>query len=257
MSEITARQAPKSLDYYLYHGLYPGVYHDNLNPTSFYSNYLQTYVERDVRQILQIKDLSAFQLFIRLCAARVGQIFNAVSLSNEVGVSSNTIQHWLSVLEASFVIFRLQPYFENFGKRLIKSPKIYFTDVGLATYCLSISEQSQIARDPLRGQLVENLMVADLIKHFENKGLPAPCYFYRDSNQNEVDVLIQQGRQLIPIEIKSSKTFHPDFLKGIQYFRDLVRERCQEAYLIYAGEREQTIQGTHVINFLNTKRVIK
>ena len=257
ISELPATLQSQDLDFYLYQGMYPRVHYDALSPTQFYGHYLQTYVERDVRQMVNVKDLSKFQHFIKLCASRIGQIFNATSVSCDLGVSSNTVHHWLSILEASFIIFRLQPYFENFGKRLIKSPKIFFTDVGLATYCLDIHKQEQLMRDPLRGNLAENFIISEILKHRVNCGVASPCYFYRDSNQNEVDLLIKEGSLLIPIEIKSSKTFHEDFLKGLVHFQNLVSSRCQKGYLIYAGVREQQIHDFAVINFQHTKKIME
>lgn len=147
------------------------------------------------------------------------------------------------------MIFRLQPYYENFGKRIIKSPKLYFVDVGLATYCLDIHTQSQLARDPLRGNLVENFVISEIIKYRANQGLEANLYFYRDSNQNEVDILIKQANKLIPIKIKSSKTFHPDFLKGLKYFKEIAAQRTSEGFLIYAGVQQQRIHDFYVLNF--------
>ncbi len=255
LSELPMELQNQDLDYYIYHGMYPRIYSDQLEPTKFYRNYLQTYIERDVRKMVNIKDLSLFQRFIKLCASRVGQLFNASNISNELGVSSNTVQHWLSILEASFVVYRLQPYFENFGKRMIKSPKLYFTDVGLATYCLDIHKQEQLARDPLRGNLVENFVMSEFIKHRTNRGLESNSYFYRDSNDHEVDLLIKSGHQLIPIEIKSSKTFHPDFLKGLHYFQDVAKDRFTRGFLIYAGEREQRIQDFFVTQFTHIKQI--
>lgn len=243
------------LDSYIYQGMYPRVYQDKLDPTKFYRNYLQTYVEKDVRQLINIKDLSTFKHFIKLCASRVGQLFNANNLSNELGISSNTVNHWVSILEASFLVYRLQPYFENFGKRIIKSPKLYFTDVGLATYCLDIHNTTQLARDPLRGQLVENFIIMEIIKHRVNQGLEPSCYFYRDSNQHEVDLILKRGHELIPIEIKGSKTFHPDFLKGLTYFQGLVKERAPFGYLIYSGTHEQKIQNNWVKHFSSVKSI--
>jgi len=258
LSELPATQQHQDLNYYLYQGMYPRVHQEqhHVSPTKFYRNYLKTYVERDVRQLINLKELSMFQRFIKLCASRIGQLFNASNISNELGVSTTTIHHWLSILEASFLIYRLQPYFENFGKRIIKSSKIYFTDVGLASYCLDIHTPEQLARDPLRGNLVENFIVLEIIKHHVNQGLEPNCYFYRDSNQHEVDLLIKNGHELIPIEIKASKTFHPDFLKGLRYFKEIAHDRCPFGFLIYAGDREQTIHMNHVRNFSHTKSII-
>ncbi len=255
LAELPLSLQNENLDYYLYHGMYPAIYHDQLEPTKFYRNYLQTYVERDVRQMIHIKDLSRFQHFIKLCASRVGQLFNASHISQALGVSSNTVHHWLSILEASFVIYRLQPYFENFGKRMIKSPKLYFTDVGLATYCLDIHTEAQLPRDPLRGSLVENFVISEFMKHRANKGLESNAYFYRDSNQHEIDLLMKRGHDLIPIEIKSSKTFHPEFLKGLHYFKGIAPSRFKTGYLIYAGDQEQRIHDFFVTHFSHIKNI--
>lgn len=255
LSELPKKFLNKEINDYLYQGMYPRVYQDNLDPTKFYRNYLQTYVERDVRQLINVKDLSVFQHFIKLCASRVGQLFNANNISNELGVSSNTVNHWLSILEASFLIYRLQPYFENFGKRIIKSPKLYFTDVGLATYCLDIHTPEQLARDPLRGQLIENFVILEIIKHRMNQGLEPSCYFYRDSNQHEIDLILKLGHELIPIEIKGSKTFHPDFLKGLTYFQEIVKERAPHGFLIYSGTHEQKVKNNWVKHFSHTKAI--
>lgn len=255
LSELPIAHQNQPLDYYLYHGMYPRIYNDGLNPTKFYRAYLQTYVERDVRQMINIKDLATFQIFIKLCASRVGQLVNANSLSHEIGVSAHTVTQWLSILEASFIIFRLQPYFENFGKRLIKSAKLYFTDVGLASYCLDIHSPNLLARDPFRGALTENLMITEFIKHRENAGMEPNCYFYRDSNQREVDLIIKKGHELIPIEIKSSKTFHPSFLKGLHYLKSITENRVKQGYLLYTGEHEQSINDLNVVNFHNIKKI--
>ena len=159
------------------------------------------------------------------------------------------INNWVSILEASFLVFRLQPYFENFGKRVIKSPKLYFNDVGLAAYLLDISSVEQIARDPLRGGLFENLVISELIKSRYNKGLEPNIYFYRDSNHREVDVLFKSGNNLIPIEIKSSKTFNIDFIDSINYFKKLSESRSPTGILIYAGEQEQRIGSTYAVSY--------
>lgn len=255
LSELSEHLPVQTLDDYLLTGMYPRVYKNNLNPTKFYRDYVQTYIERDVRKMINLKDLDLFQKFLKLCAGRIGQIFNKQNLSNELGVSSSTVSNWLSVLEASFLVFSLPPYFENFGKRMIKSPKLYFTDVGLAAYLLDIHTPQQLARDPLRGQLVENLVISEFLKNQFNRGFEAGLYFYRDSNQNEVDLLFKSGNQLIPIEIKSSKTFHHDFLKGIKYFQSIVPDRMPFGMLIYAGEQEQKIEFTHLFNYKSMKKI--
>ncbi len=256
IAELAQQKIDFTLDGYLFHGMYPRIYKDTLNPTKFYRDYTQTYIERDLRQMINIKDLSLFQHFLKLCAGRIGNIFNSHSMSNELGVSYHTINNWLSILEASFLIFRLQPYFENFGKRVIKSPKIYFTDVGLATYLLDIHSIEQISRDPLRGGLVENLVISEFIKYRLNKGYEPSFYFYRDSNNNEIDLIFKMGNKLIPIEIKASRTFHPDFIDGIKYFQKIAGERSSRGVLIYAGDHEQKVNETDVFNFKHIKVLI-
>jgi predicted AAA+ superfamily ATPase len=236
-------------DDYLFHGFYPGIYREKRDPTIAYRSYFETYIERDLRQLSQIKDLTLFQRFVRLCAGRIGQLFNASHLSNEVGVSVPTIKSWLSILSASYVLMTLPPFFENISKRLVKSPKIYFYDVGLAAYLLGLEQPHQLSRDPLRGALFENLVLMELVKARFNRGLDPNLFFYRDSHQNEVDVVFQSGSLLIPIEIKSSKTFHHEFLKGLKYFKKLFPERIHNGFLIYDGQIEQQIQGFTVQNF--------
>jgi predicted AAA+ superfamily ATPase len=249
IAELSALNLSFSLNEYSWHGMYPRIYKDNIDSTKFYRDYVQTYVERDVRKMINIKDLALFQQFLKLCAGRIGQVLNSHSLSNELGISYHTVLSWLSILEASFLIFRLQPYFENFGKRIIKSPKLYFTDTGLASYLLDIHHVTQMERDPLRGSLAENFVVTEFIKNRLNQGFEPSFYYYRDSNQNEVDLLYKSGQFLFPIEIKSSQTFNSHFLKGLAYFKQLVGDRCPRGVLIYAGEQEQITTDFKVFNF--------
>jgi predicted AAA+ superfamily ATPase len=164
-----------SVDDWLLHGFYPRIYDQKLDPNKAYRNYFETYIERDLRQLIQIKDLHLFQKFIRLCAGRTGQLLNVSSLSNDVGVSVFAVSAWLAILQASYVVFLLEPYFENVGKRLIKAPKLYFYDVGLATYLLGVGDKRQLERHPLRGNLFENLVVQELVKNRYNRGLDHPC----------------------------------------------------------------------------------
>lgn len=255
LSELPKEIGAHELDYFLFNGMYPRVVADNVPATKFYRDYLQTYIERDVRQMINLKDLSLFQRFIKLCASRVGQLINTNAISNALGVSNPTVESWLSILEASFIVFRVSPYYENFGKRIIKSSKLYFTDVGLATYCLDIHEQAQLARDPLRGNLAENFIISEILKEKIHQGAQPSAYFYRDSNQREVDLLLKSGSQLIPIEIKSSTTFNQSFLKGLEYLKGIAKDKVAHGYVIYAGEREQAIKEWNVINFHNIQSV--
>lgn len=255
LAELQASNISLTLDEWIFTGFFPRIYHQQLEPTKAYRQYLQTYVERDVRQLIQLKDILLFQQFVKLCAGRIGRELNYQSLSNDLGVSSHTIKHWISILEASFVIFLLPPYFENLGKRIIKSPKLYFTDTGLATYLLDIDSPQQIQRDPLRGFLVENLVVLEMLKYRYNHGKEAGLYHYRDSQQREIDIVFKRGSQLIPIEIKAAQTFNVQFFQGLKYFNELTQERCPQGYLIYSGTQEQTIDKWHVLNYQHIEKI--
>lgn len=220
---------------YIYRGFLPRIYDQQQRPTQAYSNYYQTYVERDVRQLINVKDFSLFEKFMKLLSGRIGQLMDYSSLGNDVGVTAKTIKHWLSILEASFVVYKLPPYFESFGKRAVKSPKYYFSDVGLLTFLLGIETPEQVARDPLIGQLFENLVVIEALKTRANQGGLDNLYFFRDSNANEVDILYQRGRDLIPIEIKAGSTFRPDMLKGLRRVMR-ISPTMTHGYLVYSGE---------------------
>lgn len=254
--ELSGANIEQSEDEYLFRGFYPRIYQHNLQPTKAYKNYHNTYVEWDVRQLINVKELSTFDKFITLCAGRIGQELNMNSLSNEVGVSSHTIKQWLSILEASFLIILLRPYYENLGKRVVKSPKLYFVDVGFAAYLLGITDMTQLTRDPLRGNLFENMVIMELIKYRYNKGWEANVYFYRDNQRNEVDVIYKYANELIPIEIKSAKTFNVEFTKGIDYFEKLVGQRCGAKTIIYAGDREMKIDNIHILNYKHAQQAI-
>jgi predicted AAA+ superfamily ATPase len=251
LDEITKAGFDLSLDEVLVKGGYPRIYKDNLNPTKAYRHYFQTYIERDLRQLLQVKDLIQFQRFVKICAGRIGSLLNMEGICNDVGVSSHTAKEWISILEASFIIFRLQPYFENFGKRVIKSPKLYFYDTGLAAYLLGIEEIEQLNRDPLRGHLVENFVILELMKARLNRGLDPQLYYFRDAHGHEVDLIFQSGHQLFPIEIKASKTFNKEFLKNIEFFRKLIGDKFGGAALVYTGDQEQTKGEIKILNYKN------
>ena len=229
-------------------GSFPRLHEQNLTPGRFYNGYIQTYVERDVRTLINVKDLDVFQNFLTLLAGRVGQLVNYTSLANDTGVSSMTIKNWISVLKASFVVFTLPPYFENIGKRVIKSPKIYFSDTGMVCHFLGIETADQARRDPLRGGLYENLMILEISKYLQNQGRRPDLYFYRDTHGNEVDLIIRQKRHLIPVEIKSAATFTKDFLKGIDHFRALAGDRCRKGHVLYNGNNKMSISAATVHN---------
>ncbi len=232
-------------------GCYPRLHEEGLTPRRFYNSYLQTYVERDVRALINLRDLSRFQKFLTLLAGRVGQVVNYASLSNDLGVSATTIKNWISVLMASYLVFELPPFFANIRKRLVKSPKLYFTDVGLAAFLLGIRTEDQAARDPLRGHLYENLVIGDIVKGGLARGLRPDIAFFRDAHGNEVDLLIREQGALVPVEIKSAATFSPDFLKGLERFRALGVERAAPGTVLYNGAQRFTVRGVRVFNPLH------
>lgn len=229
-------------------GTFPRVHEENLRPAGFFNGYLQTYVERDVRALINLKNLSQFQRFIVLLAGRIGQIVNYSSLCNDIGVSATTVKNWISVLKASFIVFELPPYFMNVRKRVVKSPKIYFSDVGLAAFVLGIETADQLRRDPLRGGLYENFVILEIIKGFCNQGKRPDLFFYRDTHGNEVDLLIRRARVMIPVEIKSAATFTPDFLKGIDRFKAATDDDVAQGFVLYNGSEQYTFKNTTIMN---------
>jgi predicted AAA+ superfamily ATPase len=237
------------LEEYLFRGFYPGVWSQSLEPTGYYRDYFETYVQRDVRQMLQVKDLRLFRNFVRLCAGRVGQCFNASDIGNNLGVSSHTVKSWLSVLEASYIIYLMEPFSSNTGKRMVKSPKLYFYDVGLASYLLGLSSPDRIFPDRMRGPLFENMVIVELLKDRYNHNMEANLCFYRDRKQHEVDVLLMHGSRFDCVEIKSSATFTPGFLKGIDYLKRTAPDSIARSYLRYAGKMDGTIQETELLNY--------
>lgn len=257
ISEMTASGITLERDQYLYSGFMPRLYDTTLDPKNLYRDYFSTYVEKDVRQMLNIKDLSQFETFVKLLAGRVGQLVNMASLAGDVGVSSQTLAQWLSVLEASFIVFQLPGYYENFGKRLIKSKKLYFTEVGLATWLLGINSPEQVARDPLFGGLFENMVVIEALKQRFNAGETAELYFIRDSQGLEADLLFRKNNQtLIPVEIKGGMTWNKDFCKNLLKFRKL-SEKFQPGFVIYSGDLTPEIDGIRFLNFKDTGTAVK
>lgn len=229
-------------------GCFPRLHAEGLEPRRFYNGFLQTYVERDVRALIQLRDLSQFQKFLTLLAGRVGQVVNLASLGSDVGASGTTIRNWLSVLKASYVVFELSPFFENVRKRLIRSPKIFFTDVGLASFLLGIHTAEQASRDPLRGNLYENFIISEIVKGALNRGIRPELYFFRDSHGNEVDLLIREKGALTPIEIKSASTFSVDFIKGLERFQALPINRVTAGAVLYNGEQRFNVRDIRIFN---------
>ena len=212
---IDAKVALHSLEETLFRGFYPRLYTSKVNAADWYNNYIRTYVERDLRMIKNIQDLAAFQTFIKLCASRTGQILDLTSIGNDCGVSHNTISAWIGILEASFIIFLLRPYYRNFSKRLIKSPKIYFYDTGLLCHLLNITSTDQLTTHYLRGGIFESYVLSEMLKYQYNHGLEPSLYFWRDQQGKEIDCIAESGSRLIACEIKSSRTISSDFFLPI------------------------------------------
>lgn len=238
----------------LFRGCLPRVFEYNLEPGQAYSDYLRTYVERDVRQLSNVRNLQAFELFLKLLASRVGQVLNLAALATDVGVSSSTIREWVSVLEASYIIFTLYPYHNNYGKRLIKSPKIYFTEPGLVPCLLGIESPSQLGRDPLLGNIFENMVIVEALKNRFNTGKRPNLFFFRDTKGFEIDLILEEARHPRPIEIKSGMTFTPAMIKNVEKFADFVPEALPPA-LIYAGADMGMFRNVQICNFTHYNNI--
>ncbi len=227
-----------ALDELLWTGLYPPLLDRSIPPGIFMPQYVATYVERDVRDILELRDVGVFSRFIRLCAGRVGQLLNLTSLGNDVSVSHHTVRAWLDVLEASYLVFRLPPWHANVAKRLVKSPKLYFYDTGLLCWLLGISSAEQLLVHAQRGAIFENWVAVEVLKSMHNQGKPPQLYFFRDHTGNEVDLLISSGDKLHAIEIKSGETLNSSYFEGLHVFERLVKTACASQHVVYAGTDE-------------------
>jgi predicted AAA+ superfamily ATPase len=239
LAEMRGRYPAGSLDETLLRGFYPRIHDARLRPAQALADYVETYVQRDLRLLANVRDLSLFVKFLGLLAGRAGQLLNLSQLAGDAGVSHTTARQWLSLLEAGFIVHLLPPWFANLGKRLVKAPKLYFVDVGLACYLLGITAAAQLARHPLRGALVENLVVIEALKAFHNRGLAPRMHFYRDSNGNEVDLLLEHGAALYAVEVKAGATVAPDFVKGLAKFSGLMAGRLGGGAVVYGGESAQ------------------
>lgn len=250
----------QALMHWMWQGSYPALYagqagatgESMVAPYDWYAQYLATYVQRDVRQITGVQDLAAFERFVLLCAGRCGQLLNMSSLASDAGVSANTAKHWISVLQASYIIRLLEPWHENFGKRLVKMPKLYFLDTGLLCHLLRIESPAALAQHALRGAVFESWVLAETLKHRLNQGLRPDIYFWRDNHGTEVDLLYPHGDLLYPVEIKSGQTFSPDWLSGIDKFRRYAGPKAGSGAVVYGGEesfsfKEQAIYSWQVL----------
>lgn len=246
LAERSQTGASGEIDDILYSGFYPRIHDQGLEPRQALGDYFETYVERDVRRIGEIRNLASFQQFVRLCAGRVGQIVNLSSLGADAGVSHTTASQWMTVLEASYVVFRLPPFFTNIRKRLVKSPKLYFYDVGLASHLIGIEQSKQLATHPLRGQLFENAVVMEVLKHRYNWGHRSNLSFFRDARGLECDLLLESAESIDAIEIKSGATFASDYLDSLDQISQVLPQVSTKA-VVYGGTDRQTRQKGEVV----------
>jgi len=243
--EIPINEQKKDIDSTLLFGAYPRIYNEGLEPSDWLGDYLQTYVEKDIRDTVNITDLRSFNNFLRLLAGRTGQLMSFNSLAGDSGITQPTVKKWISALETTYICFALQPHFTNFNKRITKAPKIYFYDTGLLCYLLRIKNTEQLKVHPLRGSIFENWVISEYMKHYTNKGYETPLYFWRDQHGHEIDLVIDQGTYLDFYEIKSSMTFQKDFLKNITWINKL--QGTKEGHCIYGGEKRMRLGDTEII----------
>ena len=247
--EARTETASSEIDDILWKGAYPAIWSGARPAQSFYRNYTMTYIERDIREIGAVKDLDKFYAFLRLCAARAGSLFVASELSNELGISSHTVQAWLGILQASYLVFLLPPFFENIRKRLTRTSKLYFTDTGLLCYLLGIEDSAQLRFDRMKGHLFENFVITEALKHRFNCAKQSNLFFYRDSHGNEVDLLLKKGNSFRALEIKSSSTYHPQFSKGLEHIEKVLGGRIEQKAVVYTGISDKTNKGEPLLNY--------
>lgn len=244
-----------SLEQTLIQGFYPSIYSKAFSPKDWYPNYIRTYIERDVRQIKNIQDLATFQLFLKMCASRTGQLLDLTSLGNDCGISHNTARAWLNILEASFIIFFLRPHYQNYNKRLVKSSKLFFYDTGLLCSLLDIHNPEQLKTHYLRGGIFENFVIADLKKQIYHREIQSTLYFWRDHHGHEIDCIIDKEQTIIPLEIKSSKTINAHFFDNLQYWANLSENSLTPSYLVYAGDKGQKRNAISVLGWLQMNQI--
>ncbi len=244
-----------SLEEILFKGSYPRIVAKGLEASTWSANYLKTYIERDVRKMKNIQNLALFQSFLKMCAARSGQLLDLTSLSNDCGISHSTARGWISLLEASFIVFLLRPHHKNFNKRLVKSPKLFFYDTALLCYLLNIESPQQLQSHYLRGGIFESFVISDIIKNRLNQNKEPSVYFWRDQRGNEIDCLLEDKSMLKAIEIKSSKTINSSFFSGLNYWAKLANDISFRSFLVYGGQDEQKRSDIDVINWTNIQKI--
>ena len=254
LQELKQIKKTPTLNEMIFKGCYPQLYAEKMKVSLFFNNYIDTYVNKDVRLIKNISNLSMFNTFLKLCANRTGQLLNLQSLANDCGITQNTVKSWISILENSFILKRIYPYYKNFNKRLVKTPKIYFYDTGLLCRLLSIKKAQDLAVHSLKGFIFESFIFSEIEKHFFNQGEKAPLYFWRDKSGYEIDFLIEQ-KHLKIIEVKAGQTFSSGFLKNINYFSKIKPSNTKN-YLIYTGKNQQIRNKTQVLSWLEINKIL-
>jgi hypothetical protein len=239
----------------IFTGFFPRIYDKKISPADFYPNFIQTYIERDIRLLQNIHDLNTFVRFIKICAGRTGQLINYTSLANDCGISPNSARSWLSLLESSHIVFLLQPHYQNFKKRLVKMARLYFTDTGLASSLLDIQSENQLSSHYLRGALFENLILSEFIKMRLNSGLRPNIYFWRDNKGMEIDCLIETGETVTPVEIKSGNTFNPDYFKNLRYWNRISGNNPENSWVIYGGDYSRATADGNLISWKNISKI--
>ncbi len=252
--EIPPERQPRTVNETLWMGSYPRIYDEDLDPTDWYADYYNTYVQKDVRALLEVQNLGLFDTFLRLCAGRSGRLANFSGIASEAGISQPTATRWVSILEASYLLFRLQPHHRNFNKRITKSPKLYFYDAGLMCYLLRITKPEQLAAHPLRGEIFETWVVSEALKSYRARGLESPLYFWRDQHGHEIDLIIDRSTYLDPVEIKSGATFHSSWLKHIEWFNELQRgtdSTVTHGAVVYGGDESFEHRRAQILSWTN------
>lgn len=256
--ELSHNKLLPDLDTLLLKGGFPRIHIKEIAPQDLLPSYISTYLERDVRELIHVTNLGAFQKFMKLCAGRVGQQLNIAEISTQCGIHQKTVQKWLSVLETSYIIFQLKPHYKNFNKRITKTPKLYFYDTGLACSLLGIRSPADLSTSPFRGALFECLMISDFYKQYYNLGLQPPLYYWRDQNgRTEVDCLIDVAEHMIPVEIKSGETIVDDFFKGLHKWKEISEMNSVDSYVVYAGHSKQARSKGTVIDWVSAGQLIE
>jgi hypothetical protein len=242
----------------IFNGGYPRIYADNIPPVEFYPSYILSYIQRDVGQLINPKNMTTFRRFVQLCAGRIGQLCNVNALASETGISAPTANEWLSILEASYILFFLEPHFQNFNKRLVKTPKLYFFDTGLACSLLRIDSPDALSNSHFQGALFESFIISDFYKQYCNQGSRPSVYFWRDnSGAHEIDCILDQGTKCYPVEIKAGKSIASDSFRGLDYWNELANANSHDSYVVYAGDEKQIRKQGKVIGWKNSSSLIK